>query len=267
MRRGFLLSLLLHICLVLALWFNLPMRIMPEEEVTFVNVKLVSSPDAATTTKEQEVKPTPTQQSAAPRQAPQKKKEQVKAPERNTQVVQSNKSKKKEQVKERKKQPAKQEKQEKTTDIRPPKLDKTRNKKSVVKSKNKPSPEKKEEDFLKALSFIDELKDKKSAQQVSEHESETAIYSPDQQEIAVLKKHIEQNWYRPPGIKGLDDLSVIVLVSLNRDGSVTNMELTRSSGEAFFDNSLLRAVRKSVPLPIPAEKYDLYKKIELRFNG
>ncbi|MBI1362619.1 MAG: TonB family protein [Proteobacteria bacterium] len=265
MRRGVLLSLLLHIALVFVLWVNLPAFLIPEEKITYINVTLVSSPDAAKTTKKQEIKPVKTQQSNAPREAPKPKKEQVQTPDHGTKVVSTQQSSKKTQVK--KQEAKKQQKQEKkVSEIRPPKLDKTPDKKPTPVSKKEPPKEKTEDDFLKALSFIDDLKNKKEALEEGE-ETDTKIFDVDQQDIAVLKRHIEKNWFRPPGIKGLNDMSVAVLVSVNRDGSILKMELTHSSGQPFFDNSLLRAVRKSVPLPIPADKYDMFKTIELRFNG
>jgi colicin import membrane protein len=267
MRRGVLLSLLLHITLVFVMWVNLPAFLIPEPKITYINVTLVSSPDAAKTTKPQEIKPVKTQQSNAPREAPKPTKPQVKTPDHGTKVVSTQPSPKKAPVKkqEPKKQPPKQPEKQ-VSDIRPPKLDKTPDKKPVPTSKTEPPKERTEDDFLKALSFIDDLKNKKEALEEGE-ESDAKVFDVDQKDVAVLKRHIERNWFRPPGIKGLNEMSVVVLVSLNRDGSVLKMELKQSSGQPFFDNSLLRAVRKSVPLPIPPDKYDMFKTIELRFNG
>jgi colicin import membrane protein len=266
MRRGVLLSLLLHITLVFVMWVNLPAFLIPEDKITYINVTLVASPDAAKTTKKQEIKPVKTQQSNAPKEAPKPNKPKIKTPDHGTKIVSTQTSKQKTQVKKQKPKSQPKEPKKKTSDIRPPKLDKTPDKKPVPSSKKEPPKEKTEDDFLKALSFIDDLKNKKEAM-IEDEETENTLYDVDQQDVAVLKKHIEKNWFRPPGIKGLKDMTVAVLVSLNRDGSILKMELTQTSGQSFFDNSLLRAVRKSVPLPIPADKYDVFKTIELRFNG
>jgi len=266
MRRGVLLSLLLHITTVFVLWVNLPAFLIPEEKVTYINVTLVSSPDAAKTTKKQEIKPVKTQQSNAPKEAPKPVKPKVKTPDHGTKIVSNQPSKKKTQVNKQKPKSQPEEPKKTTNEIRPPKLDKTPDKKPTPKAPKDAPKEKVEDDFLKALSFIDDLKNKKEAM-VEGEATENTLYDVDQQDIAVLKKHIEKNWFRPPGIKGLENMTVAVMVSLNRDGSVHKMELTQTSGQSFFDNSLLRAVRKSVPLPIPADKYDVFKTIELRFNG
>lgn len=266
MRRGFLLSLLLHLMLILGFALNLPELLIPEEKVTYINVKLVASANAAKTSKPKEVKKVRTQQSAAPREAPKAKPQQNQKAEKTTHLVQDAKSDVKKQVKEQKKQQTAAESQK--TESRPPKLDKTRDRKNIVAEKAPPTEDNKPEDqFLAALDFIDDIKDKESALAQDDNATETTIYDVTQQDVATLKKHIERNWYRTPGIANLNEMAVVVRVKVNRDGSISSLDVVQSSGKAFFDNSLLRAVRKSVPLPIPADKYDIFKTIELRFNG
>lgn len=267
MRRGFLLSLLLHLMLILGFALNLPSLLIPEDKVTYINVKLVASPNAAKTSKPQEVKKVRTQQSAAPREAPKAQPQQAQKTEKTTRVVQETKSDVKKQVKEQPKQQQQQAEAQKA-ESRPPLLDKTRNRKNIVADKAPPTEQNKpEEQFLAALDFIDDIENRESAMAVDENATETTIYDVTQQDVAALKKHIERNWYRTPGIANLNEMAVIVRVRVNRDGSIGSLDVVQSSGKAFFDNSLLRAVRKSVPLPIPADKYDIFKTIELRFNG
>lgn len=267
MRRGFLLSLLLHLLLVLGFALNLPDLLIPEEKVTFINVKLVTSPNAAKTAQPKKVELAKTQQSAAPAEAPKAQPQQAKKTEKTTRVVQDAKSDVKKTVKD---QPKKQEQatEAKKSESRPPKLDKTRNRKNIVAEQGRPTDTKKsEEQFLAALDFIDDIVDRDSAMAVDEEASETTVYDVTQQDVAALKRHIERNWYRTPGIANLNEMAVVVRVRVNRDGSIGSVDVVQSSGRAFFDNSLVRAVRKSVPLPIPADKYDIFKTIELRFNG
>ena len=266
MRRGFLLSFLIHLAVLAFLVLNVPDMIMPEQELTFINVKLVSSPDAAKTSKPRPIKAIKTQQSNAPKEPP-KPKKKTPAPKHDTKLLNTPKSELKKQVKEVEKQPKQEEEASKTDDMRPPKLDKTPDKKNLVKEQGKPDQVVTEDDFLKALDFIDDLKNKKSALVQADETTETTVYDPDQKDIALIKSKIEQNWYRPPGIARLDKLKVMIMVKVNRDGTVSSMDVKESSGEAFFDNSILRAVRKSVPLPIPADKYDVFKTIQLTFNG
>ena len=271
MRRGLFFSALLHTLVVLFMVFNVSSLLIPEPEITYVNVKLVSSPDAATTSKPQPVKPVKSQQSAAPKAPPKPKQKKVEAPEHATKMVDSTKkvTEKKAQKVEPKEEKA--EKEVKPTPEeepigRPPKLDKTPNKKTIVKEEGKPMEETPDE-FLKALDYIDDIKDKSSAMAKGKEGSRTQIYDESQKDVAFLKRHIERNWYRPPGMDALDRMRVVIMIKVNRDGTVSSMEVVHSSGRRFFDNSILRAVRKSVPLPLPADKYDMFKTIQISFNG
>ena len=147
---------------------------------------------------------------------------------------------------------------------RPPLLDKTPDKKPILKAKDTSKTVEKD-NFLEALGFIDDIEDKKPAL-TEGPKNTTAIYDETQKEVAFLKRHIEKNWYRPPGIEALERMQVVVQLEVNRDGTVKRMEVIKSSGRRFFDNSILRAVRKSVPLPIPEGAYDIFKTIQISFN-
>ena len=271
MRRGLFFSTLLHTLVVLFLVFNVSSLLVPEPEITYVNVKLVSSPEAATTAEQKPAKPVKSQQSAAPKAAPKPKKQKVEAPKHATKMVDS--TKKVTQKKAQKVEPEQQKAEDEVKPIveeepigRPPKLDKTPNKKAIVKEEGKPQEETPDE-FLKALDYIDDIQDKKSALAKGREGSQTQIFDESQKDVAYLKRHIEKNWYRPPGIDALDRMRVVVMIEVNRDGTVSSMDVVHSSGRRFFDNSILRAVRKSVPLPIPADKYDMFKTIQISFNG
>ena len=93
------------------------------------------------------------------------------------------------------------------------------------------------------MGAIDEMqkeKEKKVAQIQSEEETEPTATFEDQADIALVKKHIEKNWYKTPGIKNLKELEVLIELRLNRDGTLVNARVVRSSGQLFFDNSILR---------------------------
>ncbi|MFZ2620037.1 MAG: TonB family protein, partial [Alphaproteobacteria bacterium] len=177
---------------------------------------------------------------------------------------------KKEDVK--KKEPPKTvaKKEQEENKKRPPKLDKTPDKTKAIRKKDAKVVQK-ADDFLAALDFVDNIKKQAERPAVEQEDSvleETDELSiGDQAELAKIKKKIEQNWLVPPGLKGMDDLSVVVEVRVGADGTVQDVDVTQSSGQGFFDQSLLRAVRKASPLPIPADNYKMFKIIELSFKG
>lgn len=275
MRRGIALSLFMHLCLGIFIMLELPSFVMPEKEIRQLNVQLVSAPSKSNKdVKSSKPKPVVTQQSQAPKYAPKKQKE-VKEAKHQTKVVKKQKSKKvvkkqkKKEVKKKepKKQPSKKQ-ETKKSDRRPEKLDKTNKKKSVVKSNDKKAkPVKKiEDDFLSTLDFIDQLEPDEKPSIKSDEEGDATVYDIDQLEIAKIQKLIQSNWYVTAGSNKLKKLEAIVRLSLDRDGSVNKVRVIKTSGQGHFDRSLQRAIRKSSPLPIPADKYEIYKTIELRFK-
>ncbi len=82
-----------------------------------------------------------------------------------------------------------------------------------------------------------------------------------------IKQHIERHWLRPPGISNIEQLKARVKLTLKRDGTIKSLRIVKSSGHQFYDNSILRAVRKAIPLPIPSDKYEKFKLLDLYFSG
>jgi len=76
-----------------------------------------------------------------------------------------------------------------------------------------------------------------------------------------------------PGMPDLDKMHVVVVVDLNRDGSVQSARIdsppeNASSNWKMFAESCIRAVLKSSPLRMPARiPYDAWKRLTLVFDG
>ncbi len=159
---------------------------------------------------------------------------------------------------------------------RPPVLDKNPNEKKVVKNDLDKKVVKNPEDYMKALDFLNKLE----AQQLAPSPTLTAqptdkpagegpqiqLDASDRGAVDAIREHIETNWVRPPGLK-TDGMGAIIEVTVDIDGNVINQRVIESSGQAFYDDSLLRAVRKSIPLPIPRDKFDQFRVLELHFAG
>lgn len=58
---------------------------------------------------------------------------------------------------------------------------------------------------------------------------------------------VSQQWRRPPSAR--NGMSVEVLIQMLPDGTITNASVTRSSGDASFDNSAVAAVRNVGRIP------------------
>ena len=59
-----------------------------------------------------------------------------------------------------------------------------------------------------------------------------------------------------------EDFEVVISFHINKDGSVDSLRVVRSSGNSFYDNSAMKAIRKASPLPPPILEDDC----EVRFR-
>jgi colicin import membrane protein len=75
---------------------------------------------------------------------------------------------------------------------------------------------------------------------------------------------IKENWAWP-GQKG--SLKALVRFSIKDNGEITGMKIAEPSGDPAFDESILRALRKSSPLPAPPESYRKdFAQVEMNFQ-
>ncbi|MCY1431618.1 Protein TolA [compost metagenome] len=58
---------------------------------------------------------------------------------------------------------------------------------------------------------------------------------------------VSQQWTRPPSAR--NGMSVEVLIQMLPDGTITNVSVTRSSGDSPFDSSAVAAVRNVGRIP------------------
>ncbi|HXG51939.1 MAG TPA: cell envelope integrity protein TolA [candidate division Zixibacteria bacterium] len=75
---------------------------------------------------------------------------------------------------------------------------------------------------------------------------------------------IKQNWAWA-GLK--NDLKVVVRFNIKETGEISGLKIVQASGDPSFDQSVLRAVRKSNPLPSPPESLRKdFSDVELTFR-
>ena len=81
---------------------------------------------------------------------------------------------------------------------------------------------------------------------------------------AKIVNSIKENWAWP-GQKG--SLKALVRFSIKDNGEITGLKIAEPSGDAAFDESILRALRKSSPLPPPPESYRKdFAQVEMNFQ-
>lgn len=70
-----------------------------------------------------------------------------------------------------------------------------------------------------------------------------------------LDEKVRSNWTVPElAGKKTEDLTVQVRITIEKDGRVSNVRMEKVSGNEYFDDSVLRAIEKASPLPVPPEQ-------------
>lgn len=82
-----------------------------------------------------------------------------------------------------------------------------------------------------------------------------------------VEEKIKGNWSYPVALPSREDLEAVVVVIVKRDGTILKTEMKKGSSDPIFDESVLRAVKRSDPLPPFPEGYrKSYDEIEIKFN-
>jgi colicin import membrane protein len=81
---------------------------------------------------------------------------------------------------------------------------------------------------------------------------------------AAIAAKVRGNLLRPPGLTGNPE--AVFEVDQLPSGEVLNVRLKRSSGVAALDEAIERAIRRSSPLPLPDNRSQFQRTLELKFR-
>jgi colicin import membrane protein len=86
-----------------------------------------------------------------------------------------------------------------------------------------------------------------------------------------LDEKVRSNWNVPAlGAEEKEKLMVQIRIVIEIDGRVSQVRMEKSSGNSYFDDSVLRAIRKASPLPVPPAPLrgsEEYYEVGFRFYG
>jgi len=67
--------------------------------------------------------------------------------------------------------------------------------------------------------------------------------------IALIQSRVKRNWTLPAALMPKDNVETIIEVKISRGGTLEHIGFEKSSGNKYFDDSALNAVKKSAPFP------------------
>lgn len=102
------------------------------------------------------------------------------------------------------------------------------------------------ENLLKEENLREQKEQQEAQRQADERVAAMVTEFTDQ-----IRAHVSSYWSYPSVVKPSDE--VTVNISLVPTGEVVNVQLVKGSGNALLDSSVLQAIRKSSPLPVPKD--------------
>lgn len=85
---------------------------------------------------------------------------------------------------------------------------------------------------------------------------------------AAIWSRIKRGWVLPLGILREDALETVIDVRILRSGAVTDVNFEKRSGNRFFDESAMKAIRKATPFPpLPPELGESSLAVGIRFHS
>lgn len=285
---GFLLAVLMHVAIVLLMifgldWLNPPKIQQPSGQV--VQARLVDTKQLARERDaDQAAKKRQLQDQRKQEEKKKKKEQQRREAERKKQAeVKKQKAQKKKQEAEKKKQEEQRKKAEaeKKRKLALKKKEQEKKKKQELERKKKLEQKKREEEARKKAEAKKKAEEKKKAEQERKKKAEAerkrkakekriAEQKAREAELqaqwaaekdgrerdsvtAAIKRKVQNSWLRPPSASS-KNLQATVRVRLNDSGSVLLVQVLKSSGNAAFDRSVVSAVNKADPLPMPKSR-------------
>lgn len=82
-----------------------------------------------------------------------------------------------------------------------------------------------------------------------------------------VRERVQSNWLLPPGLEDRGDLSATVRIALTAGGELAGPpEVVDSNGPGYFNSSVVRAVKKAAPFPMPDGPTQYFQELELHFS-
>jgi len=137
---------------------------------------------------------------------------------------------------------------------------------------------------IRKKAALDEIRKRVSRREKVEERPVVALTNPTPPSISSINSPLEQQsklneyygviwakikemWTIPENLlKEMADWETVVVITINRDGKIKGMWVEKRSGNAFYDQMAMRAIKKAEPLPpIPKEFAENTLEVGIRF--
>ncbi len=84
---------------------------------------------------------------------------------------------------------------------------------------------------------------------------------------AEVEEKIKSNWSYPTALNSKEDLEAVIVLLVRRTGEIMDIDFKKRSGNRIFDESVIKAIKRSDPLPPFPEGYTRDSdEVEVKFN-
>jgi len=98
--------------------------------------------------------------------------------------------------------------------------------------------------------------------------SDSEVNAQTKEYIGFVWSRVKRNWTMPQALMPKENIETIIDVIISRSGALEHMGFEKRSGNRYFDDSALRAVKKSSPFPpLPSWIMDRSIEIGIRFHS
>jgi colicin import membrane protein len=96
---------------------------------------------------------------------------------------------------------------------------------------------------------------------------ETEVTAQRQQYVGIVWSKVQKNWTLPPTLVPKENIETVIAVRIVRSGGLDLVNFEKRSGNRYFDDAALKAVKKSSPFPpFPNRLTDDSIEIGIRFH-
>ncbi|HKL78638.1 MAG TPA: energy transducer TonB, partial [Gammaproteobacteria bacterium] len=84
---------------------------------------------------------------------------------------------------------------------------------------------------------------------------------------SAVRGRIQERWLVPPGLESRGDLEAVVRIKLTPAGELAaRPKVVTSNGPGHFNSSVVRAVEKAAPFPMPDGPTGYFQDLKLKFS-